>query len=105
MTTRRICFTLNNYTEESEKALREEKRFSYLIYGREIGESGTPHLQGYAEFYKPTKYAALAKLHKMHCEVTKGTQAEAILYCKKDGDVYEQGEKREEDGGKKELKR
>lgn len=105
MTSRRICFTKNNYSDQDIENLLDEKRFSYVIIGKEVGESGTPHLQGYAEFFKVTKYASLAKYYKMHCEVTRGTGYEAVTYCKKDGDYLERGEKREENGKITELKR
>lgn len=104
MTARRICFTLNNYKEEDIEALLKEDKFSYVIFGLEVGESGTPHLQGYAEFHKPSKYAPLAKKYHMHCEVARGTQQQAIDYCKKDGDYREKGEPRQ-DGGEKEKAR
>ncbi|ALE29538.1 replication associated protein [Lake Sarah-associated circular molecule 2] len=94
MSTRRIVFTKNNWTEEDYRALMEEPLFSYLIIGKEIGEKGTPHLQGYAEFTKKAKYGALAKKYKMHCEVSRGTQDEAIKYCMKDGDYAEKGTKK-----------
>lgn len=100
MSTRRICFTQNNYTDESIQALLDETRFSYVIFGKEVGKEGTPHLQGYAEFHKKTKYAGIAKIHKMHCEVTQGTALQAAEYCKKDGDWTEKGEIRDDSGAK-----
>lgn len=90
MSTRRIVFTKNNWTEEDYRALWEESLFSYLIMGKEVGETGTPHLQGYAEFHKKAKWAALSKKYKMHCETAK-TSTQAIEYCKKSGDFAEKG--------------
>jgi len=92
MSGRRIVFTKNNYSEEDYRALWEEEKFSYIIIGKEVGESGTPHLQGYAEFTKLSKFAPIAKKHKMFCELARGTQEQAITYCKKDGDWAERGE-------------
>lgn len=94
MSTRRIVFTKNNWTEEDYRALWEEEKFSYLVMGKEVGENGTPHLQGYAEFHKKSKFAPLSKKYKMHCEVARGTQEEAIKYCQKDGDWAERGDKK-----------
>lgn len=94
-----MCFTKNNYTEDDLQALLHFDRFTYVIMGKEVGESGTPHLQGYAEFSKVTKLAGIGKLFKMHTEVTRGTAVQAIDYCKKDGDWVEKGEARDETGG------
>lgn len=65
----------------------------YIIYGKEVGDSGTPHLQGFIIFKSAcTLSAAIKKLPSpCHVEVAV-TVDEAITYCKKDGDVYEDGE-------------
>jgi hypothetical protein len=53
------CFTLNNYTGDNLKRLdslvETEEIVTYLIYGREVGESGTPHLQGFISFSKAVR--------------------------------------------------
>lgn len=88
---RRWCFTINNPTPEDELAL-EADVFRYLIYGEEVGESGTPHLQCYAEFPKPTRLSALKKMFpRAHFEVARGSPQEASAYCKKDGKFTERG--------------
>lgn len=46
-----FVLTLNNYTEEELLAiptLVDQKLCTYFCYGKEIGESGTPHLQAFA---------------------------------------------------------
>lgn len=94
---RNFCFTLNNYTDDDEKKISEEKCFSYMIYGREVGENGTKHLQGYAELHKRTRLNALKKvLPRAHIEARRGTQEQAITYCKKDGDIVEIGTPKEQ---------
>lgn len=48
MAARHWCFTVNNYTPETFQyvtTLRENIKF--VIVAKEVGESGTPHLQGY----------------------------------------------------------
>jgi len=54
-------FTLNNYTEEEVNALvslgNSGIDCTYLIYGRETGDSGTPHLQGFISFPERTRFA------------------------------------------------
>ena len=51
------CFTFNNYTkmemDQMEQAFKQlEVKY---VFGREVGESGTPHLQGYIECPKKTQ--------------------------------------------------
>jgi hypothetical protein len=47
---RNIVFTVNNYTESEYTDLPMNDAFIYVIFGKEIGEQATPHLQGYSEF-------------------------------------------------------
>lgn len=67
-------------------------RCNYLIYGKEVGASGTPHLQG---FFTVAKKIGIKELRKLgmecHLEATKGTSFQAMCYCKKDGDFVEFG--------------
>lgn len=90
------CFTLNNYTEEDESRIQEvfNSRADYGIYGREVGESGTPHLQGYIVFKERRRlpYVKAAVGARAHLEVARGTPADSRRYCSKEGSVYEHGE-------------
>lgn len=84
-------FTLNNYTEEEEKAIAAIE-CRYVVYGREVGESGTPHLQGYIYFTNKKSRPQLSKLiPRAFLEAVKGTPEQAIQYCKKDGNFEERG--------------
>ena len=97
---RSYSFTWNNYTSESEVSLKAIE-YKYLVYGKEVGDSGTPHLQGMITFKNPRAIKAVIKLLKgCHVEVAKDAAALAE-YCKKDGDVYEDGDPplRPQDGG------
>lgn len=86
---RNFVFTLNNYSEDDEKHIKEscEKGyFRYLIYGREKGESGTPHLQGYGELTRQTRFST-AKGYisdRVHIEKRRGTAEQAANYCCKE---------------------
>lgn len=89
---RDFCYTLNNYTDQHIKIL-EEIDCQYVVYGKEVGEQGTPHLQGYVRFpNQRTMKSVIAKIPGAHIEIKKGTCEQAIEYCKKDGVVYERGE-------------
>lgn len=88
---RNFVFTLNNYTPEEVEAVKQWD-CSYLIFGKEVGESGTPHLQGYLSLVNAKTLTALKKLSaRAHWEVARGTPKQASEYCEKDGDVFEKG--------------
>lgn len=95
MSTRGWVFTLNNYSHDEEiaiSALGSAECTRYLIFGREQGESGTPHLQGYVELRQQKRLSAMKKLiERAHWEVRRGSPDEAAMYCKKEGDYLEFG--------------
>jgi len=88
------CFTLNNYTPAEVTTLHAIP-YSYLVYGKEIGANGTPHLQGYLHFTNAKKFTQVKALLglRYHLERRKGTLQQAIEYCKKDGEFFEFGNK------------
>lgn len=89
---RNICFTINNPTDIDYSEVLTLP-YSYLVMGEEVGENGTPHIQGYVEFKKQMGFNAIKKLvPRMHFEARKGTAKEAAQYCMKDGDYTEYGE-------------
>jgi len=85
-------FTLNNYTTEEEKEIREWET-KYKVVGKEKGKSGTQHLQGYIELEKSLRLGTLKKrFPRMHVEKRRGTAKQAAEYCKKEGNFWEEGE-------------
>ena len=89
------CFTLNNYTENEYGALVQlfssvaDKYF--FIVGKEVGASGTPHLQGYIEKktgrFRPLPMFEVKRNNTqcMHFEKAKGNRAQNYKYCSKEG--------------------
>jgi hypothetical protein len=87
------CFTVNNFLPSDEDLLKAMPT-SYLLYGKETcPTTGTPHLQGYAQFRIRVRLTGLKKLHSTaHWEVAKGSSADNYTYCTKDDkDFFEQG--------------
>lgn len=97
MTSRNYCWTLNNYTEQEIEFFKNPdllESLNYHVFGIEIGESGTPHLQGYTVFKKPLRQVAVKKLfntERIHLSQRQGTHTQASEYCKKDGNFFEHG--------------
>lgn len=58
---RSFVFTLNNYTLDQENWLINWSDFKYVMLAQEIGESGTPHLQGYCVFKSPRSVSGVQK--------------------------------------------
>lgn len=84
---KRWCFTLNNPTEEERSSivLKLEELSTLYIIGDEVGESGTPHLQGYVEFSKKIRPVVPIGITGVHWEKVRGTRNDNITYCRKDG--------------------
>jgi len=85
---KRWCFTLNNWTAEdgSSIVLKFQEIGSVWVVGKEVGESGTPHLQGYIEFKNKCRPKNLL-CDRIHWEKAKGDKKQNYDYCSKDGDI------------------
>lgn len=85
---RKWCFTLNNYTAEEYKELTElftSKGWTYVI-GKEVGENGTPHLQGFIQHKNAIAFKYLKEiLPRAHLEKAKGSVKQNLEYCEKEG--------------------
>ena len=93
--TRNYAFTWNNYTATDYDRLlwwfTTDKTVIYYVVGREVGKSGTPHLQGQVCFKNARHITALKKFSpKIHWEPTIKLD-KSIEYCKKDGQFVESG--------------
>lgn len=83
---RNYMFTWNNPEEDSESALDMFRLFhqdmTYIRFQLEIGETGTPHFQGYIEYNRAITISTLRKRIpiNIHWEPRRGTQKQAIEY-------------------------
>lgn len=89
------CFTLNNYTPEELSSTQAFAQLScdYLIYGVELGENLTPHLQGYFQLKDRIRIDGLKRLFnpRAHLEKALGTALQNRKYCSKDRQFLEFG--------------
>ena len=86
---KRWCFTWNNYPSTAMETLETVfKEFDVeWVVGREVGEQGTPHLQGYIESKQKIRPVEKLKLPtELHWEKCKGNRAANVEYCTKDGE-------------------
>lgn len=87
-------FTINNYSSDTEETLRRlSDQCDYIVWGREQGESGTPHLQGYIALKSRKRLTQVKQMigGTGHLEKKRGSAVQASDYCKKDGDFEEYG--------------
>lgn len=93
----RHVFTLNNYTDVDVARLAtlgSSDAIRYLVFGREVGDSGTPHLQGFVIWEAVKRFRAAKALIGDRCflEPARGKSEQARDYCKKENDFEEYGE-------------
>ena len=92
---RNACITINN-THSLPQSI-DTTHIQYYIFGKERApNTGTLHLQGYVEFKKLVSYKGIKKIlnnNTIHIEERRGTQEQAINYCRKeDPTPFEFGE-------------
>jgi len=98
------CFTLNNYSQENvDRIIDNSSFFDYIIFGKEVGDSGTPHLQGFVSFpNRVRRSVCVEKIGQAHFTVARNVD-NSIQYCKKDGDFVELGTRPSAPGTRNDL--
>lgn len=99
-----ICFTINNEVYDETPldpdyinplaAMQEWGQVTYMIVGNEVASTGTPHIQGFAQFKDKVKFTTIKKkMPTAHIEAKSpnSTAEQARDYCKKDDDYTEWG--------------
>ena len=82
--TNRWCFTYNNGIGKIGEIFTYLTEGDKCIIGEEVGESGTPHLQGYIHFKLAVRPMSVIPIKEIHWEKCKGNERSNILYCSKD---------------------
>lgn len=92
---KRWCFTLNNYSDDELVLWRDQERlkqrFRYVLWGRESGDGGTPHLQGYVECHEQLRRTCILKgspYNRCSWRKADGTAAQNKTYCSKEGGEF-----------------
>lgn len=94
---RHYAFTANNYSEDDISCLQravtdESNPTKYVIIGKEVSSTGTPHLQGHAAFSAKQSLSAAKKALGIAAHLTPARDIrKSIDYCKKDGSYIEFG--------------
>lgn len=80
---RAYMFTLNNYLPEDQAKVLAWEGVKYVVFGLEVGESGTPHFQGYVEWIEGKAVVpTLKKLDpRIHWDERMATAQTAKAYC------------------------
>lgn len=88
-------YTINNYTTEDHIPDADCK---YRIQGLEVGAEGTPHIQGYVNLVREIRFTAFKKRYPTisHFEKAKGSPWQNFVYCSKDGNFKEFGDRPKE---------
>lgn len=99
----RICFTINNYDEKLPALIEDylddnELKINYGVIGQEVGDNGTPHLQGFLHLDMDPKKGGIQFWRKefpgaerAHFEAARGTDEQNKEYCCKEGPFIEVG--------------
>lgn len=85
-TSQRWCITLNNYTDEELKQIRDPPDWvQYIGFSFEEGKSGTPHVQAWVYTWQPirmTKFKIF--LRRAHVEMMIASLDKNDAYCSKE---------------------
>lgn len=84
---RSIAFTINNYSAQEVADLKDNlQQQQYAVFQFEIGENGTPHVQGYCYAKSAKTLSAWKKVvgRRAHIERAKGDAVQNREYCTKE---------------------
>ncbi len=88
---KRWCFVLNNYTQDEIDTLvpKFQEYCKKYIVAKEVGEQGTPHLQGFFEFHTKKRPIGVFNNIRLHFDKARACDLDQVIYCSKEGSVIE----------------
>lgn len=88
---KRWCFVLNNYTQDEIDCLvpKFQEYCKKYIVAKEVGEFGTPHLQGFFEFHTKRRPIGVFNNIRLHFDKARACDLDQVIYCSKEGSVIE----------------
>nr|WAE42531.1 MAG: replication associated protein [Cressdnaviricota sp.] len=99
--------TINNpMSEDYLQFAQDVEVFKYWAYADEVGEQGTPHIQGFVALRKKVRITGVKKIFpRAHIEPMRGNFGQNESYCSKQGQLIEWGEKPDPKAGGRAEKR
>ncbi|KAL0152206.1 hypothetical protein M9458_051929 [Cirrhinus mrigala] len=90
---KRWCFTINNPTADERRHIEQvvtADTADFCVIGDEVGDSGTPHLQGFINMKVKRRLQTMKNWlnARAHFEPAKGSDLQNDEYCSKGGNVY-----------------
>lgn len=92
------CFTCNNPAISATELLETLRDLcTYIVIGNEVGETGTPHFQGYLELKVKKRFNTLKNafpstaVPHLEAKIANSTRFQAAEYCRKEGNFVEHG--------------
>lgn len=76
-----------HWSEELEQSPNNHPDLRFIVFQKERGEEGTPHLQGYLELKQRktlNQVKRILQTNTVHLELRRGTAEQAIAYCTKE---------------------
>lgn len=83
----RFVYTFFSYTDEEYARILSLPGVFHIV-AKEKSQIGTPHLQGYIEFYFPISYPYFKRMMGPGCHIEKARKPRIsnVIYCAKGGD-------------------
>ncbi len=82
---------------------KTQDMYKYIIIGKEKGDQGTKHLQGFVHFYDKQRMTSVKKIigPRAHLEKALGSDEDNRKYCGKEGDIFMEDGEVQQNGAKK----